>query len=196
MATYCDIDEAWGIPKRKRNKHQARYETFSETPNEGCHAQNQNNRQFTRDINTQKEHNGPNERFHMNDLQLSGQEGFQGGQSSSQQPVQMAMQMQGGAQGSLPSYQSPFQNDELQQYGQQSYQDNDQQHEMMWMREQLRIISEKLSMLMNTNTQGGGAGGSSNCPQSHQSVMGDVVLYLSTGILTIFMLDLFLKKTI
>lgn len=168
---YCSVEEAWGrsisAEKRKKNAH-----TSQEKNGSFC---SPNNRNFSRDLKTQDNHNGPENRFTVEPIQIN--EKF----VSKHDDFNHAFN--GIEEDHIPSSQKQ------ENKSSSSQNDNISTSELEWIKEQLRVITEKISVLsehqnMDDEKKHGG------------SPAADAVLYISTGILTIFLVDVFLKKSI
>lgn len=149
--SYCSLEEAWSnvIPEKKKKKSTQQKEEVV----------NVDSRSFSRDIKTQKDFNGPEERYHIEPIKL--EEDF----TSSHENIENVYKP--------AEFESKFNN-------------NNSTNEIEWIKEQLKIITDKISQINIEKNDSPSNDG--NSPTA------DVILYLSTGILTIFLIDVFLKN--
>jgi len=179
--SYCSIQEAWGqcIPAEKRKKKMLKSPDYSYDDSErrnGGHSSGNVSRHFSRDIKTQRDFNGPEERQTVEPIELD--EGF----VSQHDTLDNALSPAG------------FEKQFLQ--SDKTSNDNISVSELEWIKEQLKVISEKIAVL-STNCGGAGLSGENYVLEQKKhgwSPTADLMLYLSTGILTIFFVDVLLKK--
>jgi hypothetical protein len=163
--SYCSLDEAWGniIPeKRKRRVSSINKEEQPSSPTI-------DSRSFSRDIKTQKDFNGPEERYHVEPIKI--EEDF----SSQHENIENLYKPAEFEKQFVPKNNSTITSSE-----------------MDWIKEQLQIITNKLAN-MNAN-QSLTSSSSNESNNEGGNPVADIFLYLSTGLLTIFLVDVLLKK--
>jgi len=183
--SYCSLDEAWGNKTNSSGERRKRkVPPMVEIP----HLKEQSDepvdtRRFSRDINTQREHNGPEERYHVEPIQM--EEEYMSQQGSLDQvykPAEFEKHYVSPQQQQLTFHNNTNNNNNTPATG-------NNVNEMDWIKEQLQVITEKLATLSSQSTLS-----SSSTSSGYNNPTADLLLYLSTGLLTIFMVDIMLKK--
>lgn len=176
--SYCSIQEAWGscIPAEKRKRKMLRssehgYDDVSAPPQSGSVS-----RHFSRDIKTQRHFNGPEDRHAVAPIELD--EGF----VSQHDNLENALSPAG--------FEKQFVRED------KTTNEHISVSELEWIKEQLRIITDKIADLSTSCGSREGAVSAEYEKKHGGSPTADLMLYLSTGILTIFLVDVFMKKRV
>jgi hypothetical protein len=170
--SYCSLDEAWGnnnmiSEKRKRRAPIAK----EESPSSSSATPPIDSRSFSRDIKTQKDFNGPEERYHVEPIKI--EEDFSSQHENIEnvyKPAEFEKQFVSKNNSSITS------------------------SEMEWIKEQLEIITNKLANMNANQSLNSSLSSSSSSGDEKGNPVADIFLYLSTGFLTIFLIDILLKK--
>lgn len=165
--SYCSLDEAWG----NNNVVEKRKRRVTPPALKEEHQIPTDSRSYSRDINTPKDFNGPEKRFEVEPIKI--EEDFSSQHENIEhmyKPAEFEKQFAPKNNSSSTITTS----------------------EMEWIKDQLQTITNKLAS-MNVHQVSSSSSASIGLP-SDSNPTADIILYLSTGFLTIFLIDVLLKK--